>query len=336
MLDYQVSVLSKRHRFAGLHDFYRFRRAQFRRYLRPSRRAAYMLCRPRGGLNDMLVQISACMSYSIANHRHLIIDTSRSGILCGFSDVFSPFLPFSDISMAGHDFTSHFHLNQCTTWPPSVQGRIDDYQTCRIDQGFHPHVVCEVDSLEPLTIDFSLSYPHDLIVHEQFGGGNCGWEALSYFVLSSRFRSQLKPFIASLPKGYTGIHIRHTDIKQDYLVFLNSLSPFVRGGPIYLSTDSKVVIDYGRHFLEGSSIYNYCDPPENGGEPLHGNAEHTNEATTVAALADLIALGSSKTLYIPSVAMGPTSGFATLAMSLHKKPWLLRQLLNPPLLAHED
>ena len=68
----------------------------------------YLLCRPRGGLNDTLTQISLCLDYAFKFKRHLIIDTMRSGILDRFDNYFEPVIPFQNLSLyMREDFDLH-------------------------------------------------------------------------------------------------------------------------------------------------------------------------------------------------------------------------------------
>lgn len=51
----------------------------------------YLLCRPRGGINDTLNQIELCWRYARSYNRILVVDTEylvSSGICISFSELF--------------------------------------------------------------------------------------------------------------------------------------------------------------------------------------------------------------------------------------------------------
>ena len=86
----------------------------------------YLLCRPRGGLNDTLNQIELCWRYSEIYNRILIIDTEyliSTGISVKFSSLFEVLDPSKNIIL---DLSKTLldNLNQLNTFPPSCKGRL--------------------------------------------------------------------------------------------------------------------------------------------------------------------------------------------------------------------
>ena len=89
---------------------------------------SYLLCRPRGGLNDTLCMIEMCWRYAEKFDRQLIIDTKNSAL---FED-FDKYFRFIDKTVAVTGSISDAllqHLNTLPCNPKALEGRVDTYRT---------------------------------------------------------------------------------------------------------------------------------------------------------------------------------------------------------------
>ncbi|MCP5000226.1 MAG: hypothetical protein GY933_16185 [Hyphomicrobiales bacterium] len=83
----------------------------------------YLLCRPKGGLNDTLCQIERCWQYAEQHHRTLIVDTTRSCFAGEFSNFFEPTEASDKIVFAQTDELLGV-LNNASCFPPEVEGNL--------------------------------------------------------------------------------------------------------------------------------------------------------------------------------------------------------------------
>ena len=87
----------------------------------------FLLCRPKGGLNDCLFQIYETLIHAIRSNRKLIIDTKNWGLCDEFSNYFETILPFSNIETA---LTTQMgeRLNKESYYPRSFKEMLDSYK----------------------------------------------------------------------------------------------------------------------------------------------------------------------------------------------------------------
>ena len=88
----------------------------------------YVLCRPRGGLNDMLCEIEKCRMYAQQHGRKLLIDTAFSGFKDHFWRYFELFMP--DPMIEG--VLNYSALDRMSTLPHFVQGNVSTFQATRL------------------------------------------------------------------------------------------------------------------------------------------------------------------------------------------------------------
>ncbi len=133
------------------------------------RKRRHLLCRPAGGLTDMLSQISVCMAYARHHDRCLIIDTD--------------ILDFVAEPASNHFFVSHqlrsrphlslspvSHLNSLSCVPRSIQGRMNHYSAAQVPWGQKDAIrqspghftnLRDVESSAPLSFNFRVPYPKE-------------------------------------------------------------------------------------------------------------------------------------------------------------------------------
>jgi hypothetical protein len=94
----------------------------------------YLLCRPRGGLNDTLVQIYDCYKYCEKYNRCLLIDTTYSSFMkSSFSDYFT-FTNNIGINIIYNTNEIYLLINNVnfTIYPHFLNDKLFDYKIKRI------------------------------------------------------------------------------------------------------------------------------------------------------------------------------------------------------------
>jgi len=289
---------------------------------RASKFERYLLCRPRGGLNDCLSQVYKTILHSIRHKRQLIIDSAGCGLCDAFSNYFETVIPFANIQTALNDQTKE-ELNRIPCHPKYFQGKLESYQL------YYNTEICNM-------VDFKSNErpcittpdpPESLLLHDQLGGG-AGYKALPYFKLTEKAAREIIKRLGMLPKHYIAIHLRASDVDLDFRSFLNHVKPQLKGCDVLVCTDSLKALNASLNILDESTTHQVATIPDTGGVRIHDNPKHTTRSTNLDAIADLIALARAEQIIYP---FGPnihTSGFAQLAIDLSNRKDLLRQLVG--------
>ena len=172
----------------------------------------YLLCRPRGGLNDVLCQIEKCWRYAEKHRRILVIDTRDSGLMGSFFEYFS----VKESSVPVRDFFSLNEIraiNQEKCLPKFCSGRLDILDAYFLDPEKN---YVDRASNESITFDFEVDHAETLLVHEQSGGGTLSFACLNRLYVAEPVRQQVLLAMKKLPKIYSAIHIRNTDYQSNY------------------------------------------------------------------------------------------------------------------------
>lgn len=277
-----------------------------------------VLCRPKGGLNDMLCQIEKCWAYSQAQHRHLLVDTHRSGFL---DDFWKYFLPRDNTSVSFGRFDEN-------DWPGSVRpvaltGRINQYSPVwRASAG----VFADSPDGEPLTFDFTRRHVEAVLVHEQCGGGPLSLHALERMKLTPEVAATVSARLSMLG-DYVAIHVRNTDFKTDYAAVFEQVAAQVPVGRVVLCTDDWNCQAYARDVF-GERVLMSSNIPQTNGRRLHLNRQLDRYATNVDAIADLCVLAMGRQLFCSRHAGGAMSGYSQLARLLAGRRDVLSGLLG--------
>ena len=168
----------------------------------------YLLCRPRGGLNDTLNQIEKCWQYCFKFNRTLIIDSTFSALNPNFL-IFFNFIDYS-VKVIFELVNFKDNLNNLTCYPKFLNKNINEYTAEYCIEKFN---FVESTSKKVLSFDFNSIYTEDLLIHEQCGGGNLSFSFLERITLSKQLKSILIYQIHKLPIEYHAVHIRNTDYK---------------------------------------------------------------------------------------------------------------------------
>ncbi|MDR3178225.1 MAG: hypothetical protein LBT96_04495 [Campylobacteraceae bacterium] len=275
-----------------------------------------VFCRPRGGLNDMLVQMQKCRIYALSHDRDLYIDGSKGGFLDSFSNYF--IVPESVYFEGFEDFVRY----NFSCYPACLENNMMNYQlTWLRENGQHIHVLTN----EPITFDFSRSYEEDILVHEQ-GGSGFGIYAFEWLRLNEKVRVHIVRILEKLGE-YDAIHVRNTDYKTDYKTFFKEIKDKL-AGKIILCTDDLQCQLYAKSFF-GDKLCIVTELPDTKGKTLHSNRNIDRYNTNLNSLADLFILANGKNLYFSTLfGKTKTSGFSKLAKSLHERQDLVKKILH--------
>lgn len=293
---------------------------------------SFLLCRPRGGLNDTFCQIEKCWRYAEKSGRTLIIDTRRSCLFGEFSEFFTPV--DASIKVEANTTEVNVAINALDCYPPLINGPkinelLDAHSTVYSEK--HRNLIDRVSGAL-LTFDFEKDYSEPVLVHEQFGGGDLSFGLLERITISENIRSVVLDRIARLEKDYVAIHVRNTDYQTNYELLFNRIYPEVAGKSVLICSDDAEVIAKAKDFFDTSTVLNASEIPYTNQMPLHGErtmkADEDRKASAINSIVDLCALGLSDKLYFMNVTAGHPSGFSSLARHLNENKRLVLSLLQ--------
>jgi hypothetical protein len=300
-----------------------------RRGMTPVAETRILLCRPQGGLNDILSEIGKCLSYARRFDRLVIVETDYVN-LTHFNDRFETYFKSTDprLILDAADFSALF--DQLRAHPEFIHGRVNGYRD-RINL-----VGVDDETGRHVTFDFTQDYEAPLIVHHANGQqkGRNAMIALQSLALSDALKAQLKNRMERLGPEYSAIHIRHTDYKTDYKNRIERLK-LKNTGPVFIATDNRAVLDYCTSFFGEARVFSLSHLPDDGGAPLHysRSAEGARQRNSDAVL-DLFTLTLATDYYFfPRLSgrwqMRPSySGFSVLADRLRHAPRLLSRIVK--------
>jgi hypothetical protein len=285
----------------------------------------YVLCRPRGGLNDMLCEIEKCRRYAEQYGRKLLIDTTLSGFQDNFWRYFELFMPDPMIE-AIVDYSA---LDRMSTLPHFVQGNVSSFQARRLPTLAGGYI--DAKTGEKVSFDFSKAYEETLLLHEQeWTGSLISAELLGRLCLTNEVKEMVSEKLVTLPKQYDAIHIRHSDYTTNYKAFLASIKSDLSNRNVLICSDSTEVMDYCKSELNESKLYRLSTFDNTHGKPLHkGGSSLGQFETNVEAITDLVGLGLSERIYYDNLdKMSQASGFSYLAAVLHDNKHMIERLLK--------
>ncbi|MDR1284614.1 MAG: hypothetical protein LBJ88_00235 [Campylobacteraceae bacterium] len=282
-----------------------------------------VFCRPRSGLNDMLVQMQKCRQYALTYDRELYIDGSRGGFLDSFDNYFT--VPDS-VYLGGFDFMKY----EFTCYPAFLENDIVGYQVAYSSE---KRKFVYAATSELITFDFAKSYEEDILVHEQSGGG-LGVDTFEWLRLNEKVKIYIVSILEKLG-SYDAIHVRNTDYKTDYKTFFENIKDKL-GNKIVLCTDDLECQLYAKSFF-GDRLCVITELPDTQGRPLHNNKNINRYSTNLNTIVDLFVLASGRNIYFSTILPRKehpwtltgtvTSGFSRLAKALHERQDLVKKIL---------
>lgn len=287
-----------------------------------------LLCRPQGGLNDILCQIERVCRYAERFGRTVYVDTDFPGAL-SFRDAFSRYFISRQNRLILDIAEVAGNLDRLHVVPGILKSRVRAYDA-RYDPKLGNFV--EPESGVCLSFNFDQDYAEDLLVHHACGGGNLSVDALARLRLHDNVTDTLIERLRQIGGPYTGIHIRHSDIEADYRSGIRELARMYSGS-IVIATDSQDVLDECRGLWGPDRLHSFADLGSSRGQPLH-HIQHRNDAyrRNLDAIVDLLLLALSSNFHTfplrPNVAGLQFSGFSVLASNLRTARATLSRLID--------
>lgn len=277
----------------------------------------YLLCRPQGGLNDLLSQIEKCCRYAEQTERTVVVDTNYAGSI-HFNDHFENYFISRQDKLLLSPKDLNRTVDELSVFPEFLLARVNRYVP---RQNPETHKFCDSENNLPITFDFTKNYPHQLLVHHQAGGSRNSIFALSRMQVQSAIADELQRRIKAIGGPYSAIHIRHTDYRTDYEQALANIKRSTVGR-LFVATDNRQVLEDFQACLGYERVFSFSALPQTAGEPIHTQA--LSEAKTFArnqdAIIDLLMLALSRRLYLLKLRdnhLGTkASGFSRLAHNL--------------------
>jgi hypothetical protein len=288
-----------------------------------------LLCRPQGGLTDMLSRVGACCRYADTENRLVIVETDFARAENFRDDFCRYFISHdADLVLTSRDYAKDF--DSFDVEPVGFKTRVNDY---RVEYNRSLSALAEVGSGLIPSFDLKQKFNAPLLLYHAVGGGLRKAEivmrriSISPFVLHT-----LNERLARIGGSYSSVHIRHTDYSTDYKDRILALRPQIVGS-LYVATDNREVLDFCREVFGAERVFNFSVFPAVAGEPIHDNLKMDPRQSNLDAICDLLILAMAKSYHFFPISNSPGgglgySGFSRLAELLHKDKKLLQQFTH--------
>ena len=288
-----------------------------------------VLCRPQGGLTDMLSRIGACLSYADRFDRTVIVETDFAGAHF-FRDRFDRYFISHDhkLILNSAPYISLFDLMECE--PSQFTGRVTAYSS---EYNRDLNALAEVGTGVVTQFSFRKKYRAPLLLHHAVGGSiRKAAVALRRLSITPDVLAVFEERKARIGSNYSGIHIRHTDYNTDYRDNVLKLKNDIKGN-VYVATDNRDVLAYCKEVFGSERVYNFSTFPDQAGQALHGNSSLDPWQCNLDALVDLLLLASAKDFYFFQLtgqrrAKPAYSGFSLLVQLLRNNKSLLDNFVH--------
>lgn len=289
----------------------------------------YLLCRPQGGLNDILCQIEKCCRYAEVTGRTVIVDTNYSDIKY-FRDDFGKYFVSKQarLLLSLDDFNCS--LENMQVFPGFLYGRINSHSP-RWDQESKQFVDQQYNL--PLTFDFNKNYQQQLLYHCQCGGGTLSLFAFLRMRIRNEIADELQSRLEKIGKPYDAIHIRNTDYKTNYIKAIDQLKalPF---DALFLATDNQLVLEEFRAQFGEERVFSFASFPDSQGIPIHKIILASNQTfiRNLDSILDLLMLALSRKIMLVNLNENRNSvnysGYSLLARELWSAKRILADLIS--------
>jgi hypothetical protein len=305
----------------------------------------FILTRPTGGLTDLLSQIGITIDYSKKHNRFLLVDTEIHDF---FNEPFSNYFVFDDSSLGTtktSEETINF-LNQIDTRPKEIFGRLDKYTAeqispkeiaCISKKMEHFTNLRDSESKSPLTFNMTKTYKEALLVHHCSGGDTyLALNALRELRPTDNLRKAIHSGLSKLPKDYSAIHIRNTDIKADMSGISEALET-LGNSPILICSDDlkmadKLIMEFPSFkFISLSNSVSYRNINFVNMTLHKNNPELPRSEVNTMMFIELIAMATASNFYAVPLIENPIksiSGFSKLVMGLRENDIILKMFLQ--------
>jgi hypothetical protein len=286
----------------------------------------YLLCRPLGGINDMLMRIFHCYQYCKFNNRVLLIDTKYNSFFANSFDKYFTFNKTDEITVIynSDEIYKLISENDFSVYPHCLKNNLLNYTIEYKDNNMY---IVGTDILS--NIDLKVIYDEDIILYNIFGGGNVPHYVLQNLTFNKNVIDEIIIRYNKITTSYVGIHIRNTDYTTDYRGFYEQHKATLENNPIFLATDSKEVLDFFKS--KNIKLYTFVKEFNDNNLPIHDplNIKNDKDTIIIDLLCDLILLSLADTLIIPETHYG----FSRLAHILFDNKHIVHSLLNEPIIS---
>jgi hypothetical protein len=295
-----------------------------------------VLCRPQGGLNDVLCQIERVCSYAERFDRTAVIDTNHHSTH-SIKDQFSRYFVSRQKRVILDAATEiEFHLRNASVVPNFLAG-----DCLRYDAHFDHELgrFVERTTRKLITFDFDKDYAEPLLVHHDSGRvAGASVAALSRLRLHDNLSDELIKRLKSIGTNYVSVHIRNTDYTTNYQPLLNQIKnlPALQNCEnLFVATDDIACLQFCRNMFSDIKIISFSKLPEESGRPIHrlSDSDEIYERNKDAILDLLMLALSDKFLFfgLNENRWGTKfSGFSLLANDLHSSKKVLSALISRP------
>jgi hypothetical protein len=317
----------------------------------------------------VLVQIWFAYKFAASQGRMLFIDTRISGLW----DDFDNYLISQDsievepvpMQLRVTDTDLH-HLNERTTYPRFLQGRLDfmhkeiflrarivhkRYRVQRIAFVIDSVIGCMPSEFSwglcrrfqfllffrfirgrNINIQISKSIDAPLVVQYASGGGHESLNALQLFRFSPSLQLAISKALNVCGDDFDSIHVRNTDIRSDYEALFANVRQRLAGRRVLVCSDDSEVIAAAREQLSASDVFTVTTTEVTNHRPLHklgsDRSSEQRRQLNFNMFIDLICLSQGRELHVAKSKNGQLSGFSALAQSLHGRADIVQQLME--------
>jgi hypothetical protein len=266
-----------------------------------------IVCRPMGGVNDCLNQISKSIKYALHYDRVIVLDHRVSSFPTPFLDYFKL---DDDIGRIVYeirqDSASHYAIY-------GISGSDNSYNDL-----YGAKINADLLDEKESCLNFNQTYDEDVIVHQSFGGGIDSEYFLKISTLSCEMKSLLNKYQKIVCEAEVSIHIRNTDLSTDWSTVFRGVIKQFPIEKIFLATDSALVYNNAIK-LFGDRLLSLEIYRSDGASNIHYENELSHEDSilnTKRTIVDLCLLASPKYLVTPLTKSYQLSGFSRLASLL--------------------
>jgi len=308
----------------------------------------YLLFRPNSGFNDNLNTIYTCLEYCKKYNRVLLLDTFHYFSLykIEFHKLFTFDEEYKDIVITEKTKIEEILKDQnLSLYPSFLKENILDcsYQTYWNNNSFILTTHTETLAWEWSDGQNFIKYPdgnilpyfsdldriynqqdldEDIILFPLSGGGSKSHILMNHLTLTDNFIEKIMFRYNKIPKPYTSIHVRNTDMISDYKDFYQENKDMFDNKNIFLATDSSCALDFFMGLGTEHKIFHNTYPLMNN-LPYH-TYNQDMEQKILNTIIDLFVLALGDEF----LRVNKNSGFTTLAHYLYSNKNLLNNVLK--------
>jgi hypothetical protein len=273
----------------------------------------FLLVKGINGFGNMISTLTYAFNLAQKSNRTLVIDWTHPEWKLGFDQYFQ----FnSNIKYMKYDkFLEYVKGKNISVFPSEFKGKLD----LGLIELF-PKIDLEPNSYQKLFGQVSLQVNFKKLDVVVFSYNYCGYDGIdklfSNLILNDQLKEKIDNNITLLDK-YKAIHIRHTDIKNESLLWVQEFLQQNSNINIYMATDNQQILEiYKKIHPKVFNFIKFFNPnkPLHSQELLNEEKNEVNENTII----DLMILARSQELKItPNKTIPWMSTYSLLAVNLH-------------------